>query len=35
VTRLSILSTFVVLLGLQIMSFSFFLSLADLEKTLE
>jgi glycosyltransferase involved in cell wall biosynthesis len=35
VTRLSILSTFVTLLGVQVTSFSFFLGLADLNKTLE
>jgi hypothetical protein len=35
VTRLSILSTFVTLLGVQVTSFSFFLALADLDKTLE
>jgi glycosyltransferase involved in cell wall biosynthesis len=35
VTRLSIVSVFVALLGVQIISFSFFLSLADLNKTLE
>jgi glycosyltransferase involved in cell wall biosynthesis len=34
VTRLSILSTFVTLLGIQLTSFSFFLGLADLNKTL-
>lgn len=35
VTRLSILATFVTLLGVQITSFSFFLGLADIDKTLE
>jgi glycosyltransferase involved in cell wall biosynthesis len=35
VTRLSIVSTFVTLLGIQITSFSFFLGLADLDRTLE
>jgi glycosyltransferase involved in cell wall biosynthesis len=35
VTRLSIISTFVVLLGVQVIAFSFFLGLADLNKTLE
>jgi glycosyltransferase involved in cell wall biosynthesis len=34
VTRLSIVSTFITLLGIQITSFSFFLGLADLDKTL-
>jgi hypothetical protein len=35
VTRLSIVSTFVMLIGIQMTAFAFFLGLADLSKTLE